>query len=84
MEVTTYTNLRQHLKAYLDKVVKQHTPLFVTRSGSEEVVILSKSDFESMQETLYLLQSPENAVRLHRALQEYKEGKGTKRNLIEE
>jgi antitoxin YefM len=84
MEITTYTNFRQNLKSYLDLIFSSRSPLFVTRTKGEDVVVLSKSDYESMQETIYLLSSPKNAERIAIALKEYEEGKGVSRQLIGE
>lgn len=84
MEIATYTAFRQNLKSFLDKVLTNHTPLFVTRNNGEDVVVLSKADYESMQETFYLLKSPANAKRLLDSLEEYKKGLGQEKNLIEE
>ena len=84
MEITTYTTFRQHLKSFLDKVLKSHDPLYVKRANGEDIVILSKSDYESMQETFYLLKSPKNATRLLKGIEEYETGSGTERTLIEE
>lgn len=84
MEITTYSAFRQKLKAYLDKVLTDHSPLFVTRANGEDVVVLSKADYESMQETFYLLQSPKNAARLLEGIEEYEKGKSHERKLIEE
>jgi len=57
--------------------------LFVTRSKGEDVVVLSKSDYESMEETLYLLSSPKNAERLAQGISEFEQGKGVKKELID-
>ncbi len=84
MQVTTYTNFRQQLKSYLDKVRNNHTPLFVTSANGEDVVVLSKSDYESMEETFHLLKSPKNAARLLKGLEDYEKGLGKERKLIEE
>ncbi|PRY86742.1 type II toxin-antitoxin system Phd/YefM family antitoxin [Mongoliibacter ruber] len=83
MEITSYSNFRQNLKSFLDKVFIDKEPLFVTRSNGEDVVVLSKSDYESMQETFYLLKSPKNAERLMKGLKEYENMKGQERSLIE-
>lgn len=82
MEITTYSSFRQNLKAFIDGVVNSHSPLFVTRKN-DEVVVLAKSDYDSMQETLYLLSNPKNAARIANALQEYEQGKGETKDLIE-
>ncbi|RYE29586.1 MAG: type II toxin-antitoxin system Phd/YefM family antitoxin [Sphingobacteriaceae bacterium] len=73
MEITTYTTFRKQLKSFLDKIVINHTPLCVTRNNGEDVVMLSKVDYESMQETFYLLKSPVNAKRLLKSLNQYEE-----------
>lgn len=84
MEITTYTDFRKQLKSYLDKITGTHAPLFVTRANGDDVVVLSKSDYESMEETFYLLKSPENAARLLQSIEDYKNGLGKERSLIEE
>ncbi|HEY4324596.1 MAG TPA: type II toxin-antitoxin system prevent-host-death family antitoxin [Mucilaginibacter sp.] len=84
MQITTYTDFRQRLKSYLDKVRNNHMPLVVTSVNAEDVVVLSKSDYESMEETFYLLKSPANASRLLRSIEDYENGPGQERNLIEE
>lgn len=84
MEITTYTSFRKQLKSYLDKVKINHTPLFVTRANGDDVVVLSKSDYDSMEETFYLLKSPNNATRLLKGIEDYKKGLGEEKRLIEE
>jgi len=84
MQITTYTTFRQHLKSFLDKVLTDHSPLYVTRSNGEDVVVLSKADYESMHETFYLLRSPNNALRLLKGIEEYERGLGKEKGLIEE
>ena len=83
MEITTYSNFRQHLKSFMDKIFETHAPLFVTRANGEDVVVMSKEDYESIQETLYLLSSAKNAERLAKGMKEYEAGKGLRQNLVE-
>ena len=84
MQIATYTAFRQQLKSYLDRVRNSHTPLYVTSANGEDVVVLSKSDYESMEETFYLLKSPNNASRLLKSIEDYDKGLGQERRLIEE
>jgi len=84
MEITTYSNFRQHLKSFLDKVFTDRSPLFITRSNGEDVVVMSKADYESMQETFHLMKSPKNAARLLKGIEEYEKGLGQERDLISE
>lgn len=82
MEITTYSNFRQNLKTFLDNVFVNHMPLFVTRSNGEDVVVISKKDYESLTETLHLLSSPKNAERLQRGIEEYEKGGGEEKGLL--
>src|ERR1700743_469870 len=82
MQTTTYTSFRQQLKSYLDKVRKDHTPLYVTSASGEDVVVLSKADYESMEETFYLLKSPANAARLLKSIEDYDKGSGKEKNFL--
>lgn len=82
--ITTYSDFRQKLKKYLDEVFKSNSPLFVTRTKGENIVVLSESDYESIMESFYLLKSPKNAERLQRGIEQYQQGKAQPRNLIEE
>lgn len=84
MEITTYTTFRQNLKSFLDKIILNYAPLYVSRTNSEDVVVLSKADYESMLETFYLLKCPNNASRLLKGIEEYEKGLGQEKSLIEE
>lgn len=84
MNITSYTSFRQNLKSFLDQVISNHTPLFVTRNNGDEVVVLSKSDYESIQETFHLLKSPKNAERLLTGIAQYENNEGIEKSLIEE
>lgn len=82
--ITTYSDFRQKLKGYLDAVFNSHTPLHVTRTKGENIVVLSEADYESIMETFYLLKSPKNAERLQRSVKQYHQGRGKVKKLIEE
>jgi antitoxin YefM len=80
----TYTELRQNLTRYMDEAVDNRVPILVTRQGTKgNVVILSEEEFESWQETVYLLSNPSNAKRLLESIQEADAGLTTEHELIE-
>lgn len=70
----SYSEIRKNLKAYLDQVCTEHSPLLVTRKRGENVVVISEEDYRSLEETAYLSRSPKNLKRLLEALNR-KEGK---------
>ncbi|MFY0686715.1 MAG: type II toxin-antitoxin system prevent-host-death family antitoxin [Cyclobacteriaceae bacterium] len=83
MEITTYSNFRQNLKSFMDKVFSSRDPLFVTRSNGEDIVVMSKQDYEGIQATLHLLSSPKNAQRLKESIEEFEAGGGIHRTLLD-
>jgi len=83
MDVLSFTDTRQNLKEVMDRVVKDHAPVVVTRQKAESVVMVSLADWNAMEETARLLSSPANAARLADAIAQLDAGKGVKRSLIE-
>jgi antitoxin YefM len=84
MKTLSSTDLRSNLSAVMDQVNDDHEPVIVTRAKGRPVVIISLEDYDSMDETAYLLSSPNNARRLREAIAELNAGKGIVRDLIEE
>ncbi len=84
MQITTYSNFRKNLKVFLDNVCINNYPLFIVRTNGEDVVVLSKTDYESLTETLHLQGNPNNAKRLMDGIREFEEGNGIQNEIIEE
>lgn len=83
MDAIPYTTLRANLAGQMDRVCEDHTPLIVTRKGSDSVVMMSLEDYEALEETSYLLRSPENARRLLASIARLESGYGTQREILE-
>ncbi len=81
MKVLNYSELRQNLADNLNMVAEDHEVLIVSRSSEKNVVIISLDEYNSMQETLHLLNSDANAKRLSKALEDVNNGKTVKRKL---
>jgi antitoxin YefM len=58
---------RQRLFPLLEQVNTDHEPVRIT-SKAGDAVLMSADDYDSWQETVYLLRSPENARRLMEAV----------------
>jgi antitoxin YefM len=78
MTAITYTAARENLASTMDRVCDDRDPVIITRNRDQAVVMLSLDDYESLQETAYLLRSPANARRLFDAIEAAEKG-----NLIE-
>ncbi len=83
MDVLSFTDTRARLKAVMDRVVADRSPVVVTRQKAEAVVMVSLSDWNAMEETLHLLSTGANATRLAEAVRELDAGSGTERTLAE-
>ena len=70
MDTITYSEVRSKLAKTMEKVCDDHAPVIVTRKNSRSVVMISLDDYEALEETAYLLQSPKNARRLLESIAE--------------
>jgi antitoxin YefM len=65
---------RSRLFPLIQQVNDDHAPVRIT-SRSGDVVLMSAEDYDSWQETIYLLRSPANARRLMAAIARDKESR---------
>lgn len=82
MNILSYSEARANLKKTMDAVCADHSPAVITRQGGESVVLISLADYESMEETLYLLGSAKNAERLLSSIEQIKAGKAVIREIM--
>lgn len=83
MQAMTYTSVRANLAATMQQVCVDHDPVIITRKNHSAVVMLSLEDYDALNETAYLLQSPKNAERLLTSIEELKSGNGKEKDLAE-
>lgn len=57
MDIITATNARSNLFRLIDKTAEHHKPILITGKRNN-AVLLSEEDWNSVQETLYLLSIP--------------------------
>ncbi len=85
MAHVSFTDLRQNMASYFDRVSDDREPLLVTRQGGKaNVVILSEEEFAGWQETVHLLSSPKNAARLLASIRQLDAGQGRSREPAED
>jgi len=83
MNSLSFSDARANLKTVMDRVAADKAPVAITRQRAEGVVMVSASDWASIEETLYLLNSPANARELLEAVRGLEAGEGKERALIE-
>lgn len=62
------SDARKYLKRITDDVVAYDDHVIITKPHNKNVVIISESEFKSMQETLYLLSSDANQKALNKSI----------------
>ena len=83
MKAMTYSAARENLAATMNLVCDDHDPVIITRKRNQAVVMVSLEDYESLQETAYLLRSPKNAQRLSEGIAQLEKGQGVVKSLDE-
>jgi len=76
----TASEARKRLFPLIEQVNEDHAPVeIVSKHGN--AVLVSKEDWDSIEETAYLLRSPANAAWLATGLAEARRGDGIEREL---
>ena len=83
MKAISYTAARENLASTIDEVCEDRSPVIITRKRNQAVVMMSLEDYESLEETSYLLRVPANAQRLQESIEGLKKGEGRAHKLVE-
>lgn len=75
MHIITVREAKVGLKQAMDDVCRDHQPTVIVRRRGKHAVLLPLEDFNSMNETLYLLGSASNASRLRASVAQHRAGK---------
>ena len=84
MKIVTEKDAAATLPSLADMACESHEPVFIARDGREPVVLVSLRDYESRNDTEYLLRSSVNAARLMDAVAAFESKQGyQERHLID-
>jgi antitoxin YefM len=70
MRELSYSHARNNLKSCLDYVDENHETIKIVRKNSGNVVMISEDDYNSINETLYLLSSANNRKHLMESIKD--------------
>lgn len=81
MDMVFFSKARAELAGLLDKVNEDAAAVEIVRRDKPSAILIGKEEYEGMMETIHLLSSPANAVRLLKAKSEIEAGKFTVRDI---
>ena len=84
MRIVSFTEARNGLKSVLDGVVNDADCAVITRRDAKDAVVMSMDYYNSLMETVHLLKSPANAAHLAQSIEQFKTGRVTERDVIDE
>lgn len=68
MLATNYSNVRENLKAYCDKVTDENETLIITRKDNKNVVLMSQNEYNNLLENIKIIQNPKCIKKLYSIL----------------
>ena len=83
MLAVNYTNLRDNMKAYMDKVTDDYETMIVTRKNNKNVVMLSEEAYNNLVENAYIMGNKANYDWLMESKAQLENGNVTTHNLVE-
>ena len=84
MNTTTLSAAKKNLEILIKQVENDAEPTLIFGDENHKAVLISEREYNSWQETIYLLSNPANAEHLRKSLAEAESGLVSERELIEE
>jgi antitoxin YefM len=83
MTVISVSEAKRNLEEVIKRVMDDAEPAVLRTDTGDEVVLISREEFNSWRETIYLLSSPANAAHLRKSIEEALAGQNEEKELIE-
>ncbi len=83
MLAVNYTNLRDNIKAYMDRVTDDYETIIVTRKDNKNVVMLSEEAYNNLMENVYVMGNKANYDWLMESKEQLEKGQISKHSLSE-
>ena len=83
MIAVNYTNLRENMKSYMDKVSDDYETMIVTRKNNKNIVMLSEEAYNNLIENAYIMGNKANYDWLMESKSQLERGKVVAEGLVE-
>ena len=82
LDAVNYSEARKNLASLMESVYDDSDVVVITRRKAPPVVMMSLDEYNSIQETGYLLRSPANAERLLESIADMRKGNVAPHSLV--
>ena len=82
MLAVNYTNLRDNMKTYMDKVTDDYETVIVTRKDNKNVVMISEETYNNLMENVHIMGNKVNYDWLMESKAQLESGKVVVHDLI--
>ncbi|MGN8800325.1 type II toxin-antitoxin system Phd/YefM family antitoxin [Candidatus Merdisoma sp. HCP28S3_D10] len=83
MLAVNYTNLRDNMKSYMDKVTDDYETMIVTRKNNKNIVMISEESYNNLMENIYVMGNKVNYDWLMESKAQLENGQCKAHELIE-
>lgn len=83
MLAVNYTNLRDNMKMYMDKVTDDYETMIVTRKDNKNVVMISEESYNNLMENVHVMGNKANYDWLMKGKAQLENGQLTSHELVE-
>ena len=83
MLAVNYTNLRDNMKKYMDKVTNDYETMIITRKDNKNVVMISEEAYNNLMENIHVMGNKANYDWLMESKAQLENGNITSHNLVE-
>lgn len=83
MLAVNYTNLRENMKSYMDRVTDDYETMIVTRKDNKNVVMLSEESYNNLMENVHVMGNKFNYDWLMESKAQLEKGNVSTHDLVE-
>ena len=83
LRAINYTNLRDNMKTYMDKVTDDYETMIITRKDNKNIVMLSEESYNNLIENNYVMGNKANYDWLMESKAQLENGKTSMHKLLE-
>ncbi|MDD7389004.1 MAG: type II toxin-antitoxin system Phd/YefM family antitoxin [Lachnospiraceae bacterium] len=84
MLAVNYTNLRDNMKSYMDRVTDDYETMIVTRKNNKNVVMMSEESYNNLMENIHVMGNKANYDWLMQSKEQLEKGRFSLHTLSEE